>query len=139
MNACHLRWHPTKSPPILHRSRRGQFNLMTASLNQYHPQELYYRSRHLCHKETFNAIQAFVLALWQLRNTTNTVLVAQLLQAQKSNIISREDIIDQLRWCIQNCDKRFQLSWPSVKYLFIYTHTHTHYCLFIYTDFLCRC
>ena len=117
VNACHFKWDSIKSPPILHRSRKGKYNLATVSMNQYHPYELYSKSKYLTKPESFIIIQQFVLALWQLHNTTNPILTAELLQAQKSDKLSREEIIDQLRWCIQNSEARFQLCWPSVKFI----------------------
>ena len=124
MNACHLKWNILKSPPVLHRSRKGQYNLMTVSPNQYHPYELFFKSKYLHQPKYFKIIQTFVLAFWQTHNTTNPVLIAELLKAQQSDELTRAEIIDQFRWCIQNSAARFQLCWPSVEFLFSLFHLY---------------
>lgn len=114
MNACHKKWNPKKSPPILHCRRLGQHGCAVVSPNQYSPYELFYKSKYLKDPELFPLFQKAVLALWQSKYTTNPKLQAQLLRDQSSSKLSHQTIIDQLTWCIQNSPPQFQLLWPSV-------------------------
>lgn len=112
-----MKWNKSKSPPILNTTRVGKYTLFTVSYNQYHPYELFAKSKYLQDPEIFPFFQQFVLSLWQLRYTTSSHLLADLLRQQFNHKISRREMIDELAWCVQNSAPRFQLCWPSVKYL----------------------
>ena len=123
LNDCHKKWDPISSPPIINEPRLDQFKLKEASLKQYAPYDLY-KCSVLRYPVVFKEVQRFVLALWQLKETTNKKLIAELMNAQLSDILSREDIINILKWHVQYSATRFQLCWPSVKYLYTYIYIY---------------
>ena len=119
MNECSKRWNVIKSPPIINEPRMDQFNLQQSSPMQYEPYELYKRSV-LRDPMIFKEVQRFVLALWQLKETTDPKLIAELKEKQLSDKLSIKEILNILKWHVQHSAPRFQSCWPSVKYIYIY-------------------
>lgn len=114
VNAAHIRWDPEWSPPILKYKRISSTSHQEISQTQLSPYELYQESVYLSNPIYFKELQRFVLALWQDKLTTNTLLAAELLEQQESKLIKRAEIIEHLTWCVQQSPPRFQLCWPSV-------------------------
>ena len=117
MNAVYIQWDPIKSPPILHRRRKAKNSITTLAYNQYHPYEMFSKTKYLKQPALFPYFRKAMLALWQSRNTKDPLLKAQLLDDQRSKALPRSVLIDQLKYCVQNTPKEFQLCWPSVKNL----------------------
>ena len=115
VNAAHLKWDSVWSPPILHEPRLHIDGLQQVSVTTFAPYELYNKSSFLSNPIYFAELQRFVLALWQLKFTTNKGLVRELLQKQKSKLITKQEMISHLTWLVQHSHPRFQLCWPSVK------------------------
>lgn len=115
MNDLHKRWDPKLSLPILNTPRYNE-QLQEISPTTYHPYDLYEESIYLSNQIYRRELSRFVLALWQLKFTTNKLLIAELLNQQQSELITREEMINHLKWCVQHTHPRFQLSWISVKY-----------------------
>lgn len=117
VNNAHLKWDK-HSPPILNHSRPGQFGLNHASHIQTDPYDFYdNHCEYLKHPIFFKEIQRWVLAHWQLNKTTDDELIAELKQKQKSKIFTQKQILTILSTWIESIHPRFQLNWPSVKYI----------------------
>lgn len=86
--------------------------------------------------QAFKEVQRFVLALWQLKETTDPLLNAELMQQQLSEIYDRKQIINILKWHVQYSAPRFQLCWPSVKYKFLNPVTFKLNDIHFHLDFL---
>lgn len=115
VNAAHLKWDGIWSPPVLHTARVDKHGMQKVSEIQLRPYELYEQSIYLSNPIYFKELQRFVLALWQLRFTTDPKLCAELMEKQESKIMTRKEILMQLTWLVQQSAPRFQLCWPSVK------------------------
>lgn len=109
-----MKWCNTSSPPTLHIRRLGQYGHVHVSRNQYHPYEMYEKSKYLKDESLFPHFQNAVLALWQLKKTRNPRLQHELTKILHQEQLPRAKLIDQLTWCVQMTPPQFQLCWPSV-------------------------
>ena len=116
-NACPIEWDKT-SPPILNEPKIDSEGMQIISNTELDPYKLFEESLYLSNPKYFKEIQRWVIALWQLEETSDEMLIAELLQQQQSNIMTTLDIIKQLTWCIQQTPPRFQLCWIGVKYYY---------------------
>ena len=91
---------------------------------QTHPYDYYYNDTehgyYLKNPIFFKEIQRWVLAQWQLNKTTDYELIAELKLKQKSKIFSEKQIRNILAKWVESIHPRFQLCWPSVKYIYFH-------------------
>lgn len=116
VNAAHLEWDEDWSPPILNSPRLDKKGERKVSDNTLEPYKLYEESAILSNPIYFTELQRFVLARWKSKYTTDPILIAELMEQQQSKLMTIKQMINHLKWCVQQSSPRFQLCWPSVKY-----------------------